>query len=207
MQDDNGCLWPLNFTLTDQTTCNVGITTNTLNAPSCYGNCDGSISYSFNDANSHEVYHVELIQNDLIVQSATFNSSTGSSTFNNLCAGVYEVVVTDVLNCSAIANVTVMQPTALNITGISTTNTDAGLDNGTATINATGGQTPYTYSVNGVNYFGSNLFASLSAGLHTAYVEDANGCGASFPFVIQKNSSCNFNINLTPDSVSCAGIV
>ncbi len=206
VQDDNGCLWPLDFTLTDQTTCMVGISANTLDMPSCFGNCDGSISYSFNDANAHEVYHVALIQNDVTVQSATFNSASGSSTFTNLCAGVYEVVVTDVLNCSAIANVTVMQPAALNISGISTTNTDAGLDNGTATINATGGQAPYTYSVNGVSYFSSNLFTGLSAGLDTAYVEDANGCGTSFPFVIQKNSSCNFNISLTPDSISCSGM-
>jgi gliding motility-associated-like protein len=48
---------------------------------------------------------------------------------------------------------------------------------GTITASAvTGGVTPYTYSLNGVAFYNSNLFDSLTAGTYILSVKDSNGC-------------------------------
>lgn len=46
----------------------------------------------------------------------------------------------------------------------------------TATVFVSGGQTPYEYSLDGVNFQSSNLFAGLQRGMHTVYVRDALKC-------------------------------
>jgi hypothetical protein len=48
--------------------------------------------------------------------------------------------------------------------------------NGSITINATGGKTPYTFSINNVDFLTSSVFDNLSAGTYTLTVKDANSC-------------------------------
>ncbi|MBK7684379.1 MAG: T9SS type A sorting domain-containing protein [Bacteroidetes bacterium] len=55
-------------------------------------------------------------------------------------------------------------------------NTNCGSSNGSITIVASGGATPYTYSKDGVTFQASNSFTALSAGLYTITVKDANNC-------------------------------
>jgi hypothetical protein len=44
---------------------------------------------------------------------------------------------------------------------------------GTITINATGGIAPYTYSINGGAYQSSNTFTGLTPGIKTISIKDA----------------------------------
>ena len=48
----------------------------------------------------------------------------------------------------------------------------------TATVYVTGGTAPYEYSLDGVNYQPSNVFAGLPRGTHTVYVMGADQCKA-----------------------------
>ena len=205
VQDANGCEQPLNFILEDNTSCALGITATPNIIPSCYAACDGSIDFVYTDANAHMSYSISLIQYGVTVQTATVNSANDSGIFSGVCAGDYTVQITDGLGCTATDAVTLTQPSQLILTSVSTTNTDNGVSTGTATINATGGQVAYTYSLDGTNYISSNLFSNLSAGVHIAYVQDNNGCTDELMFVINKNSSCDFNISATTNIVSCAG--
>lgn len=205
VQDANGCQQSFDFTLEDNTSCALGITATPASTPSCYSSCDGSLDFVYTDANAHMSYSISLIQYGVTVQTATANSANGSGIFTGVCAGDYTVQITDGLGCVLSDAVTITQPTPLILTSVSTTNTDNGVSTGTATINATGGQTPYTYSLDGTNYFSSNLFSGLSAGVHTAYVQDDNGCAYELMFVINKNSSCDFNIITATNMLSCAG--
>ena len=62
---------------------------------------------------------------------------------------------------------------------ITTTNTDAscnGASSGKIVANASGGTTPYEYSIDAVNFAPSNTFPNLAAGAYSISVKDANGC-------------------------------
>jgi len=58
-----------------------------------------------------------------------------------------------------------------------TDETGAGLNNGTAVINATGGSAPYEYSPNAIDWQDSNLFGSLSPQVYTAFVRSKSLAG------------------------------
>ncbi len=107
----------------------------------------------------------------------TYAWSNGGTTptISNLIAGDYTVSVTDVNGCIGIFTATVTQPTELIATTTST-NTTCGLNNGTATVIATGGTQSYTYTWStGAT---TSFIENLSVGTYTATVIDANGCTA-----------------------------
>jgi hypothetical protein len=91
-----------------------------------------------------------------------------------LTAGRYFVTVTDIKGCQKVADVTIGEPTPLNIqTSTVDVKCFAGND-GSATVTPSGGTAPYTY-------FWSNgqttaTATGLTAGIHTVTVRDANWC-------------------------------
>lgn len=103
--------------------------------------------------------------------------STGSSDFSitNLSAGNYSYTLTDQHNCMRNDTATVQQPDALAITHNATNGSCAGAANATASVNVTGGTTPYNYAwspISSNTYYVSNL----SAGIYTVTVTDFNLC-------------------------------
>ena len=66
-----------------------------------------------------------------------------------------------------------VEPSQVVASGVATASTGA---NGTITITGTGGNMPYTYSINGINYYSGSLFSNLAPGTYTCYVKDVNGC-------------------------------
>ena len=65
---------------------------------------------------------------------------------------------------------------------INTSNTTSGQsDDGQATVNATGGDGPYEFSLDNSTFQSSNTFSDLAAGNYTVTVKDANGCTKNRP--------------------------
>lgn len=93
---------------------------------------------------------------------------------------------------------------AISVTS-SKTNASACINDGTITVRAAGGTQPYSYSIDGLNYYASASFINLAAGTYTGYVKDFRGCIASTSAIsISANSftgyatvfptnSCNMN--------------
>jgi len=99
-----------------------------------------------------------------------------NATATGLTAGTYTVTVTDFNGCQATRTFTVNQPaTALGGTISKTDVSCNGGANGTATVTATGGTTPYSYSW--APSGGTAATASgLVAGTYTVTVTDNNNC-------------------------------
>ncbi|MFS0491569.1 T9SS type A sorting domain-containing protein [Leadbetterella byssophila] len=107
-------------------------------------------------------------------------SSSTTATASNLAAGTYAVTVTDANGCTTSQSFTITQPSSALQASISAqTNVSCnGGTNGSATVTATGGTAPYTYSWSPTG--GTNATASgLSAGTYSVTVTDANGISTS----------------------------
>ncbi|MEZ4958744.1 MAG: zinc-dependent metalloprotease family protein [Saprospiraceae bacterium] len=110
-----------------------------------------------------------------------------SNTFTNVPNGPHTVTILDANGCEAILPVLVngsnMQVTATLTKAISCHNgTDAII-----TVMAMGGTQPYQYSLNGVNFQSSNVFANLPAGSYNIVVKDATGATSTTPTITVAN--------------------
>ncbi|MCE1197693.1 MAG: hypothetical protein LWW85_01885 [Marinilabiliales bacterium] len=102
-----------------------------------------------------------------------------SGTFNGLLAGNYHMVVKDAAGCLVTTDLTVSEPaSALSATLSSITTVRCkGESNGSFTLSATGGTSPYAFSLNGgMTYQPSGTYSALSAGVYHVTLRDANGC-------------------------------
>lgn len=105
---------------------------------------------------------------------------TTNATHSYTTAGVYTVTLTCAIDgwnndCSASYTRVVSVGLASTAT-MSAAVTCNGGSNGAITVNATGGDAPYTYSLDNEVFQSGNTFSGLEAGNYTVYVEDEQGC-------------------------------
>lgn len=101
----------------------------------------------------------------------------------SLPAGNYTIRVRDFNNCLNTYPVTVSEPAALQASSVNTNATcDGGLDGGIL-VSAAGGNTSYTYSIDGSSFQSSPGF-NVAPGTYTVTVKDNLGCTTSFPAVV-----------------------
>ncbi|NNC94369.1 MAG: hypothetical protein HKN92_02325, partial [Chitinophagales bacterium] len=134
---------------------------------SCNNGSDGAIDLTVNNGSG---------------PSYSYIWSTGDTTedISNLSAGIYSVTATanSLGNCSDTLTVVVVEPTApLVVFSISTKESCAGANNGTATASAIGGTPLYSY--NWSNGGTSATIVGLAPGTYIVIVTDANGCTAT----------------------------
>lgn len=106
----------------------------------------------------------------------SWSNSQTTQTATGLGVGTYTVTITDVNGCSAIATISITQPTALSTSITSTTVFCSGGNNGTATVTASGGTPGYTYAWNTTPAQTSATATGLTAGSYSVLIADANGC-------------------------------
>ncbi|HBF89263.1 MAG TPA: hypothetical protein DDX39_11540 [Bacteroidales bacterium] len=129
------------------------------------------------------------------------NSST-SENISNIAAGTYSVVITDFNSCQETASYTVNQPDALVISENHTNILCYGSSNGTASINVSGGTTPYTYLWS--NGQTSTSISSLSAGQYYVTIFDDNNCQTTQSYEITAPSQLIVN-QINGVDVACNG--
>ena len=160
------------------TQLNITVTVNPAPAPQindgviCVNQATG-VSYKnyILDTNlSNATYDFAWYFNGVVINGAVNNSYAATQ------AGTYSVVVTNTATgCkSAVtqANVTASFPGTV----ISTTETLAFSDNATITVDVTGGNATFLYSLDNGPTQSSNVFTDVSPGSHVITVTDANGC-------------------------------
>lgn len=175
----------------------VAVAFTTIN-PTCTTLCDGMVRANVTGGTAPYTY-------------AWTGGLTGA-TNGSVCAGTYDVTVTDANNCTATSSVTLTAPAALNAS-ITQTATIACNATCTGTLNAsaTGGTAPYTYAWSDGSTNATNT--NLCAGAYTVTITDANGCSDNTTFTITQpaaiaanetvvdaacGAACNGSITLAP---------
>ncbi|OAV43279.1 hypothetical protein A3850_001665 [Lewinella sp. 4G2] len=133
--------------------------------PSCAGLTDGTV----------ELTHVPTTA----PYTYTFNGQdTTQLSYDDLPAGTYRVGVTDSLGCTDERDVELMNPDPVLLPEINCEN----IRRAPLRPSAQGGLPPYSYSVNGTNYFDETGFDRLRPGeFYQLYVRDAAGCVVTDP--------------------------
>jgi hypothetical protein len=145
--------------------------------------------------------------------SYAWSSGSTTNTASQLAGGsVVQVEVSDVNGCKAyflhspgilnpspstIGQITIATNTMLNATF---TNLGGGcsMNNGTATVNPTGGTSPYSYIWNTTPAQNAKTATGLALGSHSVEVIDANGCTNRFyTYLYQGNDSLRINASVT----------
>ncbi|KAA3630902.1 MAG: hypothetical protein DWQ02_17200, partial [Bacteroidetes bacterium] len=132
--------------------------------------------------------------------------ASDSPTYTPTMEGTYYAEARD-LNNGCISNSRVAVTLTINVLpGLAVTNaTDpgCGLDNGSIALDAIGGQSPYTYQIDGSGFGNSNTFADLAAGGYSFDIEDANGCQGSIDTTLFAPVGVTAVANVT-DTLTCA---
>lgn len=186
VEDNNGCQGTTTVTL-NATSGSVTATTSTVD-PSC-GATDGSITITAAGGATPYQYSVD--------GGANFVST---STFTGLGVNTYNIVVEDNNGCQGTTTATLTNssgPTA-SASGIDVS--CSGMANGSITASATGGATPYTYSIDGTNFGTSATFTGLTANTYTVYVEDNNSCQSTTTVTISEPTAVTHSASVTDAS-------
>tara|TARA_R110002124_G_scaffold138576_6_gene302168 strand:+ start:102213 stop:111887 length:9675 start_codon:yes stop_codon:yes gene_type:complete len=175
-----GCTADVNVTLDAATPVTFDTTVDNV---SCNGGSDGIITVELLPGNDNPIYTYEIIA-PIIVPAQNSNIFTG------LAAGTYTVQVTSGRDCTAIADVTIDEPILLEVSATATDFAcapDNTINTSTITITEVGGTPPYTYSIDGTNYFTTNTFEIVDTGAVQTidvYAKDDNGCVATNILVV-----------------------
>lgn len=166
----------------------LAVDINTAVNPSCANRSDGSISVT--PTGGTEPYR--------------YNWSNGSSGFNNiraLSSGTYQVTVTDLRGCTAIASANLFKAPLL-VTLNPTNPACSGTNNGSITANATSGnpgQVFYEWSNGSFN----QTIPNLGAGTYTVTVEDSRQCTATESITLVADKTVTVDVVTT--APLCAG--
>jgi len=135
--------------------------------------------------------------------NSSWTSIGSGQAISNLCAGNYQVIARDTINCLNIdtAFVTVTGSGGLTLTNTQTNINCNGGSNGTASVTATAGTNPYTYSWNNGQTTASST--GLSAGTYIVTITDANGCTGFQTIVITQPAALTSTI--VSANINCNG--
>jgi len=126
-----------------------------------------------------------------------------NATASNLTSGAYQVIVTDANGCSDTAKVSITEPAPLTLSAGTITNVSCyGGNNGTASVTANGGTSPYKFSWSPSGGTANNA-TGLTANTYTINVTDANGCTNSTTLTVSQPTALTSFVSISP--VSCYG--
>lgn len=174
---------------------------------SCNGANNGTISISLTDGTAP---YTLFGRNDTIgnwnVLMDSLNSSSVS--FNNMQPGSYYLMVTDSLNDTAYANITLTQPSALEITLYSPSYSNfnihcSGGNDGEILANVTGGITPYSYLWS--NDSVSSSINALRAGIYSVTVTDGAGCSTTSAKTLTEPAALSSSVTSGLSQLACYG--
>lgn len=198
--DANGCV--ANYT--DEVTITEPIEITVVATPtdiSCNGAADGTISVVTSGGTPGYTY----------AWTGPGGFSSDQPNPGSLEPGNYSLTVTDSNGCLGIFNniATINEPTAIEVTFSDQTNLECfGDNNGTISIDVTGGVAPYTFSW--TNSAGTVVStdkdpSGLTAGTYSLVVTDNTLCSVTYTDAVELTEPSQLTLSLTMTSVLCPG--
>lgn len=130
---------------------------------SCYGLSDGSAR--------------AFVEGGTAPYSYLWSGGQTTETISDRLAGTYTVQVHDANNCPNSGSITLIEPPVLQVAiAIDNPVSCFGGTDGQISLSGTGGAGTYSYSMGGVTYQPSNVFAGLDIGAKNLFLQDGNGC-------------------------------
>ena len=136
--------------------------------------------------------------------SFTWSNGGDKVSINNLSGGSYTVTVTDANGCSKTATTTLNSSNAPSLTLSKTDVSCKGDNDGTISAAASGGATPFSYSLNGGAFQNNNQFTGLQPGTYTITVKSANGCSATKSITVSEPNNLIVNASSTPANLGAS---
>ncbi len=188
--DSTGCDTTLQVLITEPQPLDFSATVQDV---LCTGDCNGSVSVIVTGGTQPYSY----------AWSPNANGQ-GTPMITDLCPGTYTLTVTDASGCSATQDYAVNEPQPLQAV-LSTTLSECGLCNGTATVAASGGTAPYFIIwLSGASIIGTgDTIVDLCAGLYDAIITDANGC--SITQLVAISDADGEQLTMSDGITSCPG--
>ncbi len=197
--DANTCEQIETFTINEPTA--LSLSENTSSNVSCLGGTNGSIDVDFTGGTP--LY--DLSWDNGSTSGSLSGITSGTESLSNLDAGTYSIILTDANSCTSSISVIIDEPaSALNLSVLSVTDASCvGVSDGSATIKATGGVSPYTYSWNNANGVDDQI-TNVTAGTYNVTVTDDWGCTMEIPVTIGQPAD-GLTATYTSTNVSCPG--
>ncbi|PCH93440.1 MAG: hypothetical protein COB85_07090 [Bacteroidetes bacterium] len=189
VSDANGCDTSISVNIDEPTLVVALIASST--SVTCQSGSDGTVTASASGGTTPYSF------------SWSTSPAQTTSIATGLMAGTYTVTVTDSNNCASSSAVIITAPDSVLI---STTSVDANCGNsdGAASVAVTGGVLPYSYlwSPGGET---TDSISSISSGVYSVDVMDANGCVGAGTAVVLINDIAVFIIQDSIEEVDCFG--
>ncbi|MEM9983542.1 MAG: SprB repeat-containing protein, partial [Bacteroidota bacterium] len=187
--DSRGCEVTTNIDLADPPALSGFATVENI---SCPGAADGVLNLSATGGSPNYEFSV---------QGSRFVQNTS---FPNLLAGTYDIVVQDDNGCRDTLTANIIEPDPLGLLPGVIENVDCfGAASGQATLIGSGGTPPYQFALTGRPFSSSNVVDSLRRGQYVILMRDANGCESDTEVAIDEPFALRGDIESQP--VLCFG--
>lgn len=188
--DINNCTGSVSYTVTEPAQMQLGLTKTDL---LCNGDNSGTAASTVSGGTTPYTY----------IWSDPNSSSTPSVT--GLAAGSYTLTVYDNLQCSATDNITLTEPTVLQVSATHQDVACFGGSTGRVFGVAQGGTTPYTYAWSTSPVQTGATANNVPAGTYTVVVRDNNNCTASVSEPVNEPTQLTATISNTVDNICYDG--
>ncbi len=184
--DADGCQGTATVTVNDGISLNLNVT-NQSNL-SCNLDGSGSITVAVNGGTGNYTYN--------------WNPNVSSSaTASGLSAGTYNVTATDGNGCQVASGpISISQPLPLNVVATVTDASCSGAQDGSITLNISGGTPGYT--VNWSEGSTGTTINGLAGGTITATVTDANNCTFSDVYTVVQPNAFTVSLAITNETIA-----
>ena len=191
--DAGNCTNTLSVELTQPNEIQI---TSTYSNVSCYGGSNGSITLNVIGGTSPYTYQ----------WTGPSCPCPNSNSISNLSAGIYNVTVSDINNCTGTLTIQITQPQPINVSFNKQNVTCYGLCDGSIDITVNGGTPSYSYLWVGPNGFSSNNedISNLCSGTYYLTITDANNCTYENSYAILSPSEINISFTNITEPL-CAG--